>query len=129
MATENESLCLVVDDSAEQKTKNKLFDSSSSSSSSSSSLSLISNGSITRSINKSTPVPENSVNSDIWSGVDSRIMLFITQIFFSFIAIVFGMFLVINNNGNEGYLSAGMSIIMYILGFMTKSPVMKKKAR
>lgn len=66
-------------------------------------------------------------NTEIWSGIDSRILLFISQIGISLIAVGFGMYLIIEHDNNEGYLSLGSSLIMYVLGFITKNPVVKKK--
>jgi ABC-type protease/lipase transport system fused ATPase/permease subunit len=70
---------------------------------------------------------ESPSNSAIWSGVDSRIMLFTTQVSFSLAALCFGMYLIIEHDNNEGYMSFGSSLVMFVLGFLTKNPVMKKK--
>ncbi len=72
------------------------------------------------------PIPPKEPNSAIWSGFDSRIMLFISQITFSFIAVIFGMYLIISNNG-DGFLTIGSSLITFVLGFLTKNPVIGKR--
>jgi len=69
----------------------------------------------------------STVNSAIWSGVDSRLMLFVSQICFSLISLGFGMYLIIDHDKNEGYMTFGSSLIMFILGFLTKNPVIKRK--
>lgn len=68
-------------------------------------------------------------NSVIWSGHDSRLLLFLSQISFCFIAVGFGMYLVIEHDHSDVYMNFGSSLIMYVLGFLTKNPVIKRKSR
>ena len=77
----------------------------------------------------SIPVNTKDANSAIWSGYDSRVMLFFSQITFSLIAVGFGMYLIIDSDGKEGYLTVGSSLITYVLGFLTKNPVIGKRGR
>lgn len=78
-----------------------------------------------------TSTKDERAFSTFWGGrkkaIDSRLLLFSVQIMFSAIAVGFGMYLVIDHKNNEGYLSLGSSLIMYILGFLTKSPVAKRR--